>query len=131
MIQEPIWVSENSALTIHSKQLKQHGGGDGVRDLGLLQSALARPQQVFAYNSNSDLCTLAAAYGYGLASNHPFVDGNKRTAYVCMRAFLHANGLVVSAPNDAKYVTMLDVAAGQIDEEALTDWLRENTITIE
>lgn len=131
MIQEPIWVSENSALTIHSKQLKQHGGGDGMRDLGLLQSALARPQQVFAYNSNSDLCTLAAAYGYGLASNHPFVDGNKRTAYVCMRAFLHANGLVVSAPNDAKYVTMLDVAAGQIDEEALTDWLRENTITIE
>lgn len=102
-----------------------------MRDLGLLQSALARPQQVFAYNSNSDLCTLAAAYGYGLASNHPFVDGNKRTAYVCMRAFLHANGLVVSAPNDAKYVTMLDVAAGQIDEEALTDWLRENTITIE
>ncbi|MGL5074500.1 MAG: type II toxin-antitoxin system death-on-curing family toxin, partial [Waterburya sp.] len=87
----PIWVEEEVVIAIHLRQLAEHGGSDGIRDRGLLESALFRPRNLFNYG-NSTIFDLAAAYGYGITSNHPFIDGNKRTSYVVMRTFLKLNG---------------------------------------
>jgi death-on-curing protein len=113
-------------LAIHGRQLAEHGGAAGVRDPGLLASALARPKNLLAYSEEEpDLATLAAAYAYGIATNHPFVDGNKRTAYVACRTFLKLNGRDLDATQEEKYVTFLRLAEGALSEEELAAWLRE------
>ena len=120
---EPEWVAEQTVINYHREQLAEHGGGEGVRDMGLLQSALARPQNAFHYNQVNSLAKLAACYGFGIAKNHAFIDGNKRTAYVVMRAFLVMNGFDLKATKEEKYVAIYDLAQGQLSEEELADWI--------
>jgi death-on-curing protein len=120
-----VWVREDVVLAVHLRQLAEHGGGEGVRDEGLLQSALARPQNLLAYATPPpDLASLAAAYAYGIARNHPFVDGNKRTALIITRLFLLLNGMNLTATQEEKYSTFLALAAGELSEEELAKWVR-------
>lgn len=120
---EPVWLDARVALAIHERQLAEHGGGIGVRDEGLLESALGRPINRWAYGED-DLCALAAAYAFGVARNHPFIDGNKRTAWVLARLFLRLNGAVlIFAPEEA-IRTVLALAAGDLSEAELADWFR-------
>lgn len=120
-----VWVREDVVLALHLRQLAEHGGGEGVRDEGLLRSALARPQNLLAYGDPPpDLASLAAAYAYGIARNHPFVDGNKRTALVVARLFLLLNGVNLVATQEEKYLTFVKLAAGELSEEELTNWIR-------
>jgi death on curing protein len=121
---DPIWIDEALALAIHKRQLAEHGGLDGVRDPGLLQSALARARHLFAYNDPTPpLAALAAAYAFGIARNHPFIDGNKRTAAVVCETFLELNGLSINASDDELYPVFLDLAAGSFTEDQLASWL--------
>jgi len=120
------WLAADVLLAVHEEQLAEHGGAAGVRDLGLFESALARPQNQAAYG-NPDAADLAAAYGVGLAKNHPFIDGNKRTAFVAVELFLALNGLDLVADDAACVLTMLAVAAGTLDEPAFAAWLRHHT----
>lgn len=124
---EPKWISKEVVLALHLRQIAEHGGDAGTRDETLLESALARPLQRHAYDPKADLHALAASYATGLAKNHPFIDGNKRTAFVTYRLFLLRNGLTVTASKADRYLTMLHVAAGEMDEESFAAWLRENT----
>ncbi|MFT4179266.1 MAG: type II toxin-antitoxin system death-on-curing family toxin [Thermomonas sp.] len=120
-----IWITRDLALSIHERQLSEHGGGEGVRDEALLLSALARPQQLFAYGDPPpDLADLAASLAYGLANNHPFVDGNQRTAHVCYFVFLTLNDAHLDAGLDEMYVQMLSLAEGSLSEAEFADWLR-------
>lgn len=120
-----IWVEKQLALAIHDRQLAEHGGGSGVRDETLLESALARPQQLYAYgNPAPDLADLAATLAYGLAHNHPFVDGNKRTAYVIYRTFLVLNDADLIAEAEEKYLSILALAEGRLTLEEFAQWLR-------
>ena len=120
-----VWIEKALALAIHDRQLAEHGGGSGVRDEALLDSALARPQQLHAYGEPSpDLADLAASLAFGIARNHPFVDGNKRTAHVCYRAFIALNDGEMTASDEEKYVAMLGLAAGSMSESEFADWLR-------
>jgi death-on-curing protein len=113
-------------LAIHEAQLAEHGGISGICDAGLLASALARPQNLEAYGENIDASALAAAYAFGIARNHPFLDGNERTAFVVMELFLDLNGCILNA-NDADCVaTMLSVASGDLTEKDLMVWLRQH-----
>lgn len=121
-----VWISEALALAIHERQLAEHGGGSGVRDIGLLQSALARPQQAWNYGDPPpDIAELAASLAHGLARNHPFVDGNKRTAHVCYRVFLKLNGADLVATEEEKYLRMIALADGSLDEAGFAAWLRD------
>ena len=120
---EPVWLDAADALAIHDRQLAEHGGGVGVRDPGALESALARPVNRWAYGED-DPATLAAAYAYGLARNHPFVDGNKRTAWVLARLFLVLNQHRLSFDPADAIATVLALAAGDMSEEELADWFR-------
>lgn len=120
-----IWIERPLAIAIHERQLAEHGGGDGVRDGNLLDSALARPQQSHAYGDPPpDIADLAASLAFGLARNHPFVDGNKRTAHVCYRVFLALNGVDLVASDEDKYVIMLALAEGSLSETEFAAWLR-------
>jgi death-on-curing protein len=120
-----IWIERAMALAIHDRQLAEHGGASGVRDDMLLESALARPQQRHAYGDPPpDLAALAASLAYGIARNHPFVDGNKRTAHVCYRTFLLLNGFELAANDEEKYVAMLALASGKLGEDEFAAWLR-------
>ena len=122
-MQEPIWVTKAMAMTIHERQLAEHGGASGVRDDTLLESALARAQNIFFYgDARATFPAMAAAYAYGIATNHPFVDGNKRTALVASRLFLKLNGFDIEATREEKYDTFYNLAAGNITEEALAAW---------
>jgi death-on-curing protein len=122
---EPAWLDAALALAIHDRQLAEHGGGSGVRDTGMLESALARPINAWAYGENEP-AALAAAYAFGVARNHPFVDGNKRTAWVLARLFLALNGHELRfEPADA-VATMLALAAGELSEAEMADWFRQN-----
>lgn len=121
-----VWILEGTVSAIHSRQISEHGGSDGLRDEGLLLSALARPQNLLAYGENVDLAALAASYAYGIAKNHPFIDGNKRTALVVMRTFLAANGIDFTASLEEKYIMFLKLAEGSISEDELTEWIRKN-----
>jgi death on curing protein len=121
-----IWIQEQVVWAIHEAQLAEHGGGVGVRDAGLLASALTRPVNLLAYGK-PDAIDCAAAYGFGLSRNHPFIDGNKRTALVCMELFLALNGYQLNASDVDCVQTMLAVAAGGLDEPGLAAWLRHNT----
>lgn len=116
-----IWVPLEVALAAHSEQLTEHGGANGVRDLGALESAMARPQNLAAYGE-PDVAALAAAYAFGIARNHPFVDGNKRTAAVVSEAFLNLNGFDLAATDAEVVVAFLALAAGELNEDELTDW---------
>ncbi len=120
-----VWLDPAVLHAVHEEQLAEHGGGAGVRDAGLLESALARPLQL-AHYGDPDVEALAAAYGYGLAKNHPFIDGNKRTAFVAVELFLLLNGQVLQASDGECVMTMLALAAGDIDEAAFAAWLREH-----
>ncbi|MCA3240275.1 MAG: type II toxin-antitoxin system death-on-curing family toxin [Rubrivivax sp.] len=120
------WVSADVLLAVHEEQLAEHGGAAGVRDLGLFESALARPQNVAAYG-NPDAADLAASYGVGLAKNHPFIDGNKRTAFVAVELFLALNGHDLVADDADCVLTMLAVAAGSLDEPGFAAWLRTHS----
>jgi death-on-curing protein len=124
---EPRWVSKRALLLLHRESLRQFGGADGLRDDGLLDSALARPQNKFAYEDEADLCRLAAAYAHGIAKNHPFIDGNKRAALAAAGIFLKTNGRELTADPAMATVAMLDLAAGEMTEEEFADWLRDHT----
>ena len=118
------WIREAVVLAIHQRQLAEHGGAEGIRDRGLLSSALARPQNLAAYSEDDlDLAAFAAAYAYGIARNHPFVDGNKRTAFVVCRTFLLLNGKDLDATREEKYLTFFDLARGAISEDELAEWI--------
>jgi death-on-curing protein len=118
------WLRPQTAEAIHDEQLAEHGGGTGVRDAGALLSALARPQNLAAYGE-PDAADLAAAYAFGVAKNHPFVDGNKRTAWVLARLFLRKNGIHLRYDDVEAVVAMLGLAAGEVSEEELAAWFRE------
>ena len=121
-----IWIERPLAIAIHERQLAEHGGS-GVRDENLLDSALARPQQSNACGDPPpDLADLAASLAFGLARNHPFVDGNKRTAHVCYRVFLALNGADLAASDEDKYVSMIALAEGSLSETEFATWLREH-----
>lgn len=119
------WLSEELALAIHEEQLREHGGGTGVRSDGLLASALARPQQLANYG-NPDGYDLAAAYAFGVARNHPFIDGNKRTAWVLTRVFLLMHQIRFKCSEADAVITMLKLAAGDITESDFAQWLRSH-----
>ena len=118
------WLRTDAVLAMHRRQLAEHGGGDGVRDIGLLGSALARPQNIAAYEPDADIARLAAAYAFGIAKDHPFVDGNKRTSLVACRTFLILNGYQLNAAPAEKYLTFLSLAEGTLSEDELAQWLR-------
>lgn len=124
-----VWISKRLAIAIHDRQLSEHGGDGGVRDEALLESALSRPCHAAAYGQPPpDLAALAARLAHGLVRNHPFVDGNKRTAYVCYRAFLALNDAELVASDEDKYIAMLALADGTVSEEAFAAWLRERLV---
>jgi len=124
-VKPPRWLPKDLMLAVHDRQLAEHGGAAGVRDEGLLESALARPQNLFAYGEG-DAAALAAAYAFGIARNHPFIDGNKRTAYVACELFLMANGFQLTSSDEESLAMMLGLAAGEIGEAEFATWLREN-----
>ena len=126
-VREPIWLEKQAIITLHDRSLALHGGPSGIRDAGLLESALQRPMNRFFYEGEASIAALAATYAVGVASNHPFVDGNKRAAYQVLILFLALNGAPLRADKSDAINTMLAVAAGQLDIATLTDWIRANS----
>ena len=124
---EPVWIDARDALMLHDRLLALHGGAAGVRDDGLLQSALARPQQHYAYADAPDLIEMATAYTAGIVRNHPFVDGNKRTGFVVGILFLELNGYRFTATQENAAQAVIALAAGTLDEAGYTSFLRANT----
>lgn len=122
-----IWLDAHVLLAVHDEQLTEHGGISGVRDMGLFESALSRSQHLADYDT-PDCASLTAAYGYGIARNNPFLDGNQRTAFVAVELFLILNGYVLNATDVACVVTMLSVAAGDMDEQTFAEWIRQHAI---
>lgn len=120
------WIDKSALLALHDESLALHGGASGIRDEGLLDSALARPANLEAY-CEPDFADLAAAYGAGLAQNHPFVDGNKRAAFLAVGLFLFLNGHRLKATQVDATITMLALAAGELEEADFADWLRKNS----
>jgi len=125
-VTEPRWLSSVHVLSIHADQIQAHGGSLGLRDRSLFESALERPRNRFLYDPEADLPALAAAYGFGLSSNHPFVDGNKRVAFQAMYLFLGLNGFRIDAPEEDVVALILALASGNLEEPALADWLRSH-----
>ena len=125
-MKEPVWIRDDVVLAIHLRQLAEHGGADGIRDAGLLESALGRSRNLLAYSDAPDLARLAASYAFGIARNHPFVDANKRVAWIVCRTFLRLNGHDVDAPAEEKYLVMFQVAGGELSEEELAARIREH-----
>lgn len=130
MSAEPEWLEVGIVLDFHSEQLALFGGPDGIRDIGLLESALARPVNKFAYGER-DITALAAAYGFGIARNRPFIDGNKRTALASMIVFPGLNGLDLDAPQEAVTAIILSMAAGEVSEDLLARWLKDHVVPLE
>ena len=129
---KPIWINLRVVKAFHDRQINEHGGLPGLRDEGLLLSALSRPENAYHYSEQKpDVAELAAAYGFGLAKNHPFNDANKRTAFIAMRLFLKLNGYNLAASAEEKYKTIIRVAASEISEHELTQWVRENLRAVE
>lgn len=123
---EPIWIANLEVLAVHDRQLAEHGGAAGVRDIGLLETAIARPQQLHAYG-DPDIFDLAAAYTFGIVQNHPFVDGNKRTGFITGILFVELNGRRFTASEPDATQAVLDLAIGEMSEGEFAAWLRENT----
>jgi death on curing protein len=127
-VNEPVWIRQDVVLAMHDEALALHGGPGGVRDLGLLESALGRPKNLFAYSEEPvSLARLAAAYAKGIVANHPFVDGNKRTAFTVSVTFLKLNGLELTATKEDRVMVFWKLAAGEITEPALAAWFERNT----
>ena len=127
-MKEPVWIRERDALALHEQQIVLFGGLAGVRDAGLLESALARPRNLFAYAEHPvTMAELAAAHAFGISSNHPFVDGNKRAALVVSFVFLEFNGVSIRATPEDACLTFLSLAAGEISEQELALWFTRNT----
>ncbi|MGA2168645.1 MAG: type II toxin-antitoxin system death-on-curing family toxin [Terracidiphilus sp.] len=125
---EPIWIRQDVVLAMHEESLMLHGGPEDVRDLGLLESALARPKNLFVYSEQTlSLAQLAAAYAKGIVANHPFADGNKRTAFTVSVTFLRLNGLQLTASKEDRVLTFWSLAAGEITEAGLAVWFAEHT----
>jgi death-on-curing protein len=124
---EPRWVTKEMVLAVHEEQMATFGGGAGLRDEGLLESALARPQNLFAYEPDATLPRLAASLGWGIVRKHPFVDGNKRTGLIAIRMFMHRNGLRFRPDRTQAYSVIMAVAAGELDEDELATWIAENS----
>jgi death-on-curing protein len=122
---EPVWLDVEILIDLHAEQLALFGGPDGIRDQGMLESALGRPINKFAYGE-TDLAALAAAYGFGIARNHPFVDGNKRAAFGAIIVFLGLNDIDFLAPPESATAMILALAAGEVNEEGLTRWIKDN-----
>jgi death on curing protein len=122
-----IWVAESVVLAIHETQLAEHGGIPGIRDEGLLASALARPRNLEAYGENPDAASLAAAYAFGISRNHPFLDGNERSAFVVMELFLNLNSWALEADDALCISMMLTLAAGNLSEKMFAKWVRGHT----
>ena len=122
---EPSWLTVAMTVAIHDEQLAIHGGSGGIRDMGLLESALDRPRNKWAYEA-AELPELAAAYGYGIARNHPFVDGNKRTSLLALYTFLGVNGVDFIVPEPEAAAMILSLAAGEVSEESFARWIRDN-----
>lgn len=125
---EPVWIDERDTIALHDRLLALDGGATGVRDVGLLNSALARPQQLHAYGDRPDTVELAAAYTAGIVRNHPFVDGNKRTGFVVGVLFLEMNGYRLTASEEDATQAVLGLASGTIDESAFAAWMRANAM---
>ena len=125
---EPVWVARELVYLLHERLLAEHGGAPGLRDEGLLDSALARPRQIRAYG-DPDLCALAAAYAYGLLQNHPSVDGNKRVAFIVAYVFLARNGRRLVASEAEATAMTIGLAAGLTDEKTFAAWLRDRTLS--
>ncbi len=121
---EPEWLGSALLYAVHDRQLAEHGGGMGVRDRGALESALARPVNRWSYGED-DLCALAAAYAFGIARNHPFTDGSKRSAWVAARLFLRLNGQSITYATAEAIAVVLQLAAGELSEDELADWFRQ------
>ena len=124
-MKEPVWILDDAVEAIHKRQLAEHGGSVGIRDPGLLASAMARPKNAFAYEKDVSLARLAAEYAFGIARNHPFVDGNKRTAFVACLLFLRLNGKNTDATQEEKYETFMQLAAGELSVTQLETWIEQ------
>ena len=125
---EPVWIRQDVVYRMHEEALMFHGGAEDVRDSGLLESALARPENLFAYTEQDlSLARLAASYAKGIVANHPFVDGNKRTAFTVSVTFLKLNGLELTATKEDRVLTFWGLAAGEITEDQLSLWFERNT----
>ena len=125
----PIWIQQRLVIEAHEESLAEHGGPSGIRDMGMLESALARPKNLLAYSAEEpSLQRMAAAYAFGIAANHPFVDGNKRTALIASVTFLKLNGLILTADKADRYLTFYGLAAGTVSEEALAEWFVKHTV---
>jgi death-on-curing protein len=127
---EPLWISKKAVPAMHSTQLTEHGGSDGIRDETVLDSAIAKPLNVFAYADQPDIFRLAASYAFGIARNHAFVDGNKRTALVVSLTFLDRNGWDIVAPKGDVYFTFLHLADGSLSEDDLTAWFTKHAVPL-
>lgn len=128
---EPVWVREEVVIAIHRRQLAEHGGRGGIRDAGLLSSALVRPRNILVYSEPPpDLAVLAAAYAFGIAKQHPFLDGNQRVAWVVTRTFLKLNGCNLEASQEEKYRAMMDLAAGVLSESEFAGWIRRRLVPL-
>lgn len=126
-MKEPKFIGIESVLKFHKMQIAVHGGSDGIRDIGLLESALGKPQNIFAYNPDCSIFDLAASYAYCIAKNHPFVDGNKRTSLVTCDAFLEKNGFIINTAPEEVYKTFYLLAVGEVSEKSLSKWLEINS----
>jgi death-on-curing protein len=126
-VKEPIWIDERDALGLHGKSLVTHGGAGGIRDMGLLQSALSRPKQQLAYGEQPNLVSMAAAYTAGIIQNHPFIDGNKRVGFLAGVLFLELNGYRFGATEEEAAQAVLDLASGALDEIGFAAFLERNS----
>jgi len=127
-MKEPTWVLDNVVQAVHSLLLAEHGGSSGIRDEVLLDAAHSRPKQKFSYESKPSLFELAAAYSFGITKNHPFIDGNKRTAFTIGTLFLELNGYKLAAPEAAAAIAFDNLAAGNLSEDKLAAWLKEHCL---
>jgi len=129
-MEEPVWISKRAILAMHREQLAEHGGSDGLRDETLLDSALGKPHNVFAYADEPDIFRLAASYAFGIAHNLPFVDGNKRNALVASLTFLGRNGWKISASKEDTYFAFLHLAEGNLNENDLARWFSQHAVRL-
>ena len=123
---EPKWVLDEIVVAVHQMLIAEHGGSSGLRDKGLLESALSRPRQMFSFEAEVTIFDLAMGYGFGLAKNHPFIDGNKRTALAIAAAFLEINGYTLNAPESEAVVVFEKLAADDLSEQELANWLSDS-----
>jgi death on curing protein len=127
-VEEPLWLDRAIVEALHAAQIREHGGHPGIRDEGLLESALARPMNLWSYDGSVDLAGLAAEYGYGVAKNHAFLDGNKRMGFVAANVFLLLNGVEIDAPEPEAVDVMLGVANGSIGRDEFAAWIRARIV---